>query len=58
LVHRVHDAFTHVVDLAMDMGLTEHSIDQSRLAMVNVSDDGDIPDIVPAIMWGANRGHR
>jgi hypothetical protein len=26
--------------------------------VVNVSDDGDIPDIVPAVMWGANRGHR
>ena len=41
----------------MDMGLAKHRIDQRRLAVVNVRDDGDIPDIVPAVMWGADGGH-
>ena len=50
LVHRVHDPFAHIVDLAMDMGLSEHGIDQCRLAMVDVGDDRDISNIAPAVV--------
>jgi hypothetical protein len=33
----------------MDMGLSEHGVDQCRLPMVDVGDDRDIPNIVPAL---------
>ena len=49
LVHRVHDPFAHVVDLAMDMGLSEHGVNECRFAMVDVGDDRDIPDIAPSV---------
>ena len=57
LVHRVHDPFAHIVDLAMDMGLAEHGVDQCRFAMVDVGDDGDIPDIASTVLRGAYGGH-
>jgi hypothetical protein len=53
LVHRVHDALTHVIDLPMDMGLSQDGIDQRSFAVVDVGDDGDVPDIVPAVVGGA-----
>ena len=56
LVHRVHDPFAHIVDLAMNMGLSEHGVDQCRLAMVDVGDDRDIPNIAPALIGLELRG--
>ncbi len=32
-------------------GLAEHLIDESRLAVVNVGDDGDVPNVVPLHGW-------
>ena len=49
LVHRVHDPFAHIVDLAMDMGLSEYGVDQCRFAMVDVGDDRDVSNIAPAL---------
>jgi hypothetical protein len=34
----------------MDMGLSEYGIDECRLAMVDVGDDRDIPNIAPALI--------
>jgi hypothetical protein len=34
----------------MDMGLSEHGVDQCRLAVVDVGDDRDISDIAPALL--------
>ena len=39
--HAVH----HGLVLAVDAALLEHFIDQRRLAMVNVRDDGDISNV-------------
>ena len=50
LIHRIHDAFAHVVDLAMHMRLTEHGIDEGRFAVIDVRDDGDIANVGPATL--------
>ena len=49
LVHRVHDPFAHIVDLTVDMGLSEYRVDQCRFAMVDVGDDRDVSNIAPAL---------
>src|SRR5574337_1024714 len=56
LVHRVHDAFAHIVDLAMDVSLAEHRIDQGRFAVIDVGDNGDIPNITATVMGGSYCG--
>ena len=43
---RVHHSHFNGLIFAEDMALLEHSIHESRLAVVNVGDDGDIPQIV------------
>jgi hypothetical protein len=45
-VHRVHDALVHVLVLAEHPGLPEHGVDQRRLAVVDVGDDGDVAEVV------------
>ena len=47
LVHGIQNSLAHVVNLPMHMRLAKDGIDQRGLAMVNVGDDGDIPDIRP-----------
>ena len=44
-IARVHHAVHHGLVLAVDAALLEHFIDQRRLAMVNVCDDGDISNV-------------
>ena len=44
-IARVHHAVHHSLILAVDAALLEHLIDQRRLAMVNVRDDGDISNV-------------
>src|SRR5205823_13886512 len=43
-VHRVHDPLRDGLVLAEEPGLPEHGIDEGRLTVVDVSDDGDIAD--------------
>jgi hypothetical protein len=45
-VHRVHDPLGHVLVLAERAGLPEHRVDQRRLAVVDVGDDGDVAEIL------------
>ena len=41
----VHDALADVLVLAERSGLPEHRVDERRLAVVDVGDDGDVADI-------------
>ena len=38
-------ALDHVLVGAEDAGLPEHGVDQGGLAVVDVGDDGDVPDV-------------
>ena len=44
-VHRVEDALGDVLVLAEGAGLPEHGVDERRLAVVDVGDDGDVADV-------------
>ena len=44
-VHRVHHALRDVLVLAERAGLPEHRVDERRLAVVDVRDDGDVADV-------------
>ncbi|CUS32497.1 hypothetical protein COMA1_10655 [Candidatus Nitrospira nitrosa] len=57
LIHRIHNAFAHVIDLAMDVSLAEYGIDQGRFAVIDVGDDRDIADIAATVLRGAYGGH-
>ncbi|CUS37286.1 conserved hypothetical protein [Candidatus Nitrospira nitrificans] len=57
LIHRIHDALAHIVDLAMDVRLAEHGIDQGCFAVIDVGDDGYIPNITSTVLRGACSGH-
>ena len=57
LVHRIHNAFAHIIDLAMDMRLAQHCVDQGCFAVIDVSDDRDIADIASTVLRGAYGGH-
>ena len=46
LVVRIHDEFAHLLVLAEDMALLEQAIYQRRFTMVDVSNNGDIANIV------------
>ena len=54
-VHRVHDAVIDVLILTEGARLPEHGIDQGGLAVVDVSDDGDISKVFskfhPVTLW-------
>ena len=43
-VHAVHEAFLGLLALAEHAGLAEHGVDEGGLAVVDVGDDGDVPD--------------
>ena len=45
----VHDARFDVLAFAKDAALTEHGIDQGRLAVVDVGDDGDVTDVLAGV---------
>ena len=45
LVHRVHDAFAHACDVAVHVGLFQDRVDEGRLPVVHMGDDGDISKI-------------
>ena len=45
-VHRVHDAIGDVLVGAEGAGLPEHGVDERRLAVVDVGDDGDVAEVV------------
>ena len=45
-VHRVHDALGDVGALAKRAGLPQHRVDQRRLAVVDVGDDCDVPEVL------------
>jgi hypothetical protein len=57
LVHGIHDALAHVIDLSMDVGLPQQGIHKRRLPVVHVGDDRDVADVVPAFVWYAKVGH-
>ena len=44
----VHDALGDLLVVAEDVALPEHGVDQRGLAVVDVRDDRDVADIVPA----------
>ena len=46
LIIGVHDTFLHLFIGTENMALFQHGIDQSRLTMVNVSDDGNVTQII------------
>ena len=46
-VVRVHHSLVDVLVLAERTGLPEHGVDEGRLAVVDVGDDGDVAEIVP-----------
>ena len=43
----VHDPLDDFLVLAEDAGLPEHGVDERRLAVVDVGDDGDVADVIP-----------
>ena len=45
-VHRVHDALVDVLVGAERPGLPEHGVDEGRLAVVDVRDDGDVAEVI------------
>ena len=45
-VDRVHHALGDVLVLAERAGLPEHRVDERRLAVVDVGDDGDVAEVV------------
>jgi hypothetical protein len=52
-VHRVHHAIRHVLIRPERAGLPEEGIDQCGLAVVDMRDDRDVPQVVaPSEGWG------
>ncbi len=41
----VEDARDNLLVVAEDVGLSEHAVDQRRLAVIDVGDDGDVADV-------------
>ena len=41
----IHHALLHDLVLAKGAGLAEHLVDERRLAVIDVRDDGDVPDL-------------
>jgi hypothetical protein len=55
-VHGVHDAVVDVRALPEGAGLPEHRVDERRLAVVDVGDDGDVAQVLAG--GGGDGGHR
>ncbi len=67
-IARIHDPVDHRLVRAEGPGLAEHRVDERRLAVVHVSDDGDIPQVAAdrevrggghgrAVLQGVRVGH-
>ena len=54
-VHRVHHPLGDVLPLAEGAGLPQHLVDQGRLAVVDVGDDRDVPQVVSSGHLGSRR---
>jgi hypothetical protein len=52
-VHRVHDPVGHVLVGAERPRLPQHRVDQGRLAVVDVGDDGDVAEVLAALHGSA-----
>ena len=48
-IERVHDALGDVLVLAERAGLPEQRVDERRLAVVDMGDDRDVPDVVACL---------
>ena len=46
----------HVLARAKRAGLPEHGVDERRFAVINVSDDGDVPEVLSAVFGRAHGG--
>ena len=55
-VGRVHDPLGDVLVLAERAGLPEHRVDERRLAVVDVGDDRDVPEVVARDEVGLGHG--
>ncbi len=44
-IHGVHDAITHLFIFSESAGLPQHGVNQRGLAVVDMRDDGDVPDV-------------
>ncbi len=44
-IHRIHDALTHLFVLAKGPGLAQHRVNQRGLAVIDVSNNCDIPNV-------------
>jgi hypothetical protein len=51
-VHRVHHPLGHVLAFAEGAGLPEHGVDERRLAVVDVGDDGAVAQVVSSCGHG------
>ena len=56
-VHRVHDALGDVLIRPEGTGLPQQGVDERRLAVVDVRDDRDVPQIVAASKGWSGFGH-
>jgi hypothetical protein len=45
-IHRIHDAFNDGLIVAICARLLQHCIDERRLPVIDVSDDGDVSNLV------------
>ena len=48
LVHRVENALTHALDVAVHVGLLQDRVHKGRFPVVHMSDDGDVADVCSA----------
>jgi hypothetical protein len=54
----IHYELADLLVLTEDMTLLQHGVHQGRLAMVNMSDDSDVPDILCHVSNGAQNACR
>ena len=47
-IARIEDAVAHLVDIAEQLALPHHRVDQRRFAVIDVGDDADVADILSA----------
>ena len=47
-IARIEDAIAHLVDIAEQLALSHHRVDERRFSMIDMGDDGDVADILSA----------
>ena len=47
-IARIEDAIAHLVDIAEELALPHHRVDERRFPMIDMGDDGDVADILSA----------